>query len=207
MSTLLRRVAPWLLAGLVLGALGALGACAPHLEPVGQVAEARQEGTSPPLEVELVARTPHLATYPCGEQCHDARVSDPRPRALTTFHVGRAVSHGPALDFCDDCHDMADVDMLVLLDHATRVSFDASDALCAQCHGSIHDDWEAGTHGLTTGGWRGHVERRLCTACHDPHAPGPLHFEALPVPADVRLNERAHAHDERAREPAHEEMP
>lgn len=163
-------------------------ACAPHEEPVGRV-EVRPEPGDEPLEVELVARTPHLATYPCGAQCHDARTSDPTPRALTTFHVGRVVSHGPALDFCDDCHDMADVDMLVLLDHQTRVGFDASDTVCAQCHGSIHDDWEAGTHGLTTGGWRGHVTRRLCTACHDPHAPDRLHFEALPVPADVRLRE------------------
>jgi len=147
------------------------------------------------IENERVSRTPHLATSPCRAPCHDDRTPDPTPRALTTFHVGRTVTHGPALDFCDDCHDLEDVDSLVLLDHDTRVGFDASDGLCAQCHGSIHDDWEAGIHGLTTGGWRGTVQRRLCTACHDPHAPARLHFEALPVPQDVRLTERQHDSD------------
>ncbi len=182
--------------------------------PVSEVEPATEE--SQPLDVELVARTPHLPTYPCGSQCHDERVPNPEPRPLTTFHVGRVVRHGPALDFCNDCHDLEDVDSLVLLDGQTRVSFDASDALCGQCHGQIHADWEAGTHGLTTGGWRGRVQRRLCTACHDPHAPDRLHFEALPVPADVRMHSPARAHEEtteptdhhdEAPRAAHEEAP
>jgi hypothetical protein len=175
-------------------ALG-LAACAPHAEAVGRVEPIeRVEGvpsSEAAIEIERVARTPHLATYPCGAQCHDDRTPDPTPRPLVMFHVGRTVAHGPALDFCNDCHDLDDVDQLVLLDGTTRVGFDASDALCAQCHGGIHDDWEAGVHGLSTGGWRGTIERRLCTACHDPHAPDRLHFEALPVPADVRLHEHA----------------
>ena len=53
---------------------------------------------------------------------------------------------------------------------------------CAQCHGEKHRDWSEGIHGLNTGGWRGTVSRRLCTACHDPHAPGPIHLQALPPP-------------------------
>jgi hypothetical protein len=166
-----------------------------HGEPVGSV-ELRElagaPGTAATRTVELVARTPYLPTYPCGEQCHDDRVADPTPRALALFHVGRTVEHGPALDFCNDCHAMDDVDQLVLLDGTTHVGFDASDPLCAQCHGGIHDDWEAGIHGLTTGGWQGTVQRRLCTACHDPHAPGPLHFQALPVPVDARGALRPH---------------
>ncbi len=175
-----------------------VGACSRHAPSVGSVAAERLPdgpAAQTSIEVERVARTPHLATYPCGAQCHDDRTPDPTPRALTTFHVGRTVRHGPALDFCDDCHDLDDVDSLVLLDHDTRVGFDASDGLCAQCHGSTHDDWEAGIHGLTTGGWRGTVQRRLCTACHDPHAPARLHFEALPVPADVRLRAPRAEHD------------
>lgn len=164
-----------------------VGACTAHVEPVGRVGEGASADVHPgEREIELVARTPFLATYPCGEQCHDDRSADPTPRRLSTFHVGRVVAHGPALDFCDDCHDLDDVDSLVLLDGTTRVGFDGSDGLCAQCHGAVHDDWEAGIHGISTGGWQGHVERRLCTACHDPHAPGPLRFEALPVPADAR---------------------
>lgn len=176
------------------------GGCVPHAEPVGRVGAVEQ--TSDEREIELVARTPYLPTYPCGEQCHEDRTPDPTPRPLVTFHAGRTVSHGPALDFCDDCHDLDDVDSLVLLDGTTRVGFDSSDGLCAQCHGSVHDDWEAGIHGISTGGWRGRIERRLCTACHDPHAPSPLHFEALPVPVDARRAAHHQAtHDEPGEEP------
>jgi hypothetical protein len=173
---------------------------APSTGPVGAVVPHAEASAH---TVELVARTPYLPTYPCGTQCHDDRTPDARPRALVLFHVGREVHHGPALDFCDDCHAMDDVDQLVLLDGVTHVGFDASDALCAQCHGNLHDDWEAGIHGLSTGGWQDHVERRLCTACHDPHTPGDITLTALPVPESARrvhrpLHARGHdaAHDD-----------
>ncbi len=161
-------------------------ACASPAEDVGSVESA--EGAARPEDrtIEILPRTPHLATYPCGEQCHADRTPDPTPRTLTLFHVGRVIDHGPALHFCTSCHATENLDELVLLDGTTRVSFDASDQLCAQCHGTVHDDWGAGIHGLSTRGWRGRVERRQCAACHDPHAPDPLHFEALPVPVDAR---------------------
>lgn len=152
--------------------------------------ESLPEGAPAERTVRIVPRTPALATYPCGEQCHDARAPDPTPRELSTFHAGRRVAHGPALTWCGDCHAIAEPDHLVALDGTTPISFDASDALCAQCHGERHRDWAEGIHGLSTGGWRGTVERRLCTACHDPHAPDRIALEALPPPA---LDPRARA--------------
>lgn len=136
----------------------------------------------------LVPRTPFLAAYPCGEQCHDARTPDRTPRELREFHAGRRVEHGPALGWCERCHSLEAPDSLVSLS-GEPIAFDASDRLCAQCHGPEHADWGEGMHGSTTGGWRGTVRRRLCTACHDPHAPGPLHFEALPPPTGERPEE------------------
>lgn len=131
--------------------------------------------------VEVLPRIPHLPTFPCAEQCHADRMPDPTPRALTLFHAGRTVDHGPAIRWCDRCHAVDDLDHLTLMD-GRLVSFDESDRICAQCHGERHRDWEAGIHGTLTGGWRGAVQRRTCTACHDPHAPGPIRFEALPPP-------------------------
>jgi hypothetical protein len=166
-------------------ALSVSPACAPERAPPHRVERAvRERGDHVDAErvIAVVPRTPHLATFPCSEQCHAAREGDPTPRALTQFHAGRRIDHGPALGWCDRCHSIEDPDHLVTLDGATRVSFDASDQICAQCHGEKHRDWAEGVHGLNTGGWRGTVQRRLCTACHDPHAPGPLRFEALPPP-------------------------
>lgn len=153
-------------------------ACAPERAP--SAADRDAEASARERTIELVPRTPHLATYPCA-QCHQDRVPDPTPRALREFHAGRVVTHGPALAWCERCHVLEEPDSLRLID-GTRVSFDASDAICGQCHGPEHADWEAGMHGLSRGGWRGTVRRPLCTACHDPHAPGPLTFEALPPP-------------------------
>lgn len=144
--------------------------------------EARfRDGVAYPRTVEIAARTPHLATYPCAEQCHDSLEPSPTPRALVLFHTARRLDHGPAVAWCDRCHSMTDSDRLALFDGAL-VSFDESDRVCAQCHGEKHRDWSRGLHGAQTGGWMGTTQRWLCTACHDPHAPERLELEALPPP-------------------------
>ena len=189
---------------LAVTALSLLTACAPEVLPHPVRASDQVDGVPAERVIELVPRTPHLATYPCGAQCHDSRAADPRPRELSTFHAGRVVEHGPALDWCQRCHSIDDPDELVLLDGTTRVSFDASDRVCAQCHGEKHRDWSHGIHGLETGGWRGTVQRRLCTACHDPHAPGDIRLTALPTP-ELGLPHAAGAHGHAAHEGTHHE--
>ena len=156
----------------------------------GPEASTESSETSPsPTEIVLVPRVPHLATYPCGEQCHDAREPDAAPRALALFHAGREAAHGPAVRWCDDCHSIEDPERLRLLG-GDLVSFDDSDRVCGQCHGEKHRDWRNGIHGLSTGGWQGTVWRRTCTACHDPHTRGSIWLEALPAPErDPRVNE------------------
>ena len=159
----------------------ALGCARVPPRPVSDTADL-PEGAPAERTVEIVPRTPYLTTFPCGQQCHEAREPDPTERALVTFHAGRRIEHGPAIHWCDDCHSIAEPDHLVSLDGATAISFDESDQVCAQCHGEKHRDWAVGIHGLSTGGWRGPVQRRLCTACHDPHTPDRIRLEALPPP-------------------------
>ncbi len=91
------------------------------------------------------------------------------------------MDHGPAIRFCDGCHSLEEPDQLRRMD-GSLVDFDASDQICAQCHGEKHRDWVRGLHGTVTGGWRGVVVHRQCTACHDPHAPSRIVLEALPPP-------------------------
>jgi hypothetical protein len=155
-------------------AIALLGACAPDAH--------RPDAAPPPSAVVvLVPRTPYIATFPCGSQCHDAREPNLTRRELTVFHVGRHIEHGPANQWCSDCHAVDSSDRLRTID-GTLITFDESDQLCGQCHGEKHRDWSRGIHGLQTGGWTGVAERRLCTACHDPHTPGRIHFESLPPP-------------------------
>lgn len=147
-----------------------------------EVPSGASSGASPvERTVEILPRIPHLPTYPCAEQCHADRMPNPTPRELTLFHAGRTVEHGPAIRWCDRCHAVDDTDHLTLMD-GHLITFDESDQICGQCHGEKHRDWEVGVHGTLTGGWRGTVYRRTCTACHDPHTPGDIHFEALPPP-------------------------
>ncbi|MEQ9074151.1 MAG: cytochrome c3 family protein [Sandaracinaceae bacterium] len=154
-----------------------------------EASPAASDAPASPLEVVLVPRIPHLAAYPCGAQCHDAREPDAAPRDLAMFHSGRELEHGPAVRWCDDCHSIEEPDRLRLRS-GELVSFDDSDRVCGQCHGEKHRDWRDGIHGLSTGGWRGTVRRRTCTACHEPHAPEPIWLEALPPPEpDPRVSE------------------
>ena len=145
----------------------------------GSPAESREERV-----ITVVARVPDLVTFPCAERCHGDREPDPTPRTLTEFHTTIELAHGSAAQWCGFCHRVEDPDHLRLINGAT-VSFDDSDQVCGQCHGEMHRDWAEGIHGLDTGTWNGAASRRTCTACHDPHAPGPLTLVALPPPSRV----------------------
>lgn len=135
--------------------------------------------------VTVLARTPHLATYPCMARCHTARAPNPTPREMREFHTGRVLRHGPTIRACDFCHPSGDLDHLRLIT-GEAVSFDASYRLCGQCHGEKLRDWERGVHGSQTGSWSGDRARRACAVCHDPHAPARPQFDALPPPQNDR---------------------
>ncbi|MBL9119110.1 MAG: hypothetical protein JNL80_04255 [Phycisphaerae bacterium] len=95
-------------------------------------------------------------------------------------------------DRCVNCHDTVDRERLTLRDGST-VPFVDSPNLCAQCHGTLFRDWQAGVHGKTLGSWRtGSAEQRRlqCVECHDPHSPKYPPFEPLPPPNTLRMGEQ-----------------
>lgn len=135
-------------------------------------------------DIVIANRTADLATYPCMERCHADLPPDPTPGELTEFHTTIDLAHGSAAEACGFCHRSDNLDTLRLISGEV-VTFDRSERICGQCHGEIHEDWHRGIHGLDTGTWNGATTRRTCTACHDPHAPGRIVYEALPPPTEA----------------------
>ena len=92
------------------------------------------------------------------------------PGVAKDFHRGLKVNHGNLS--CTACHDQ-DRSLLHLAD-ATKLEFDQSMKLCAQCHGVQYRDYSKGAHGGMNGYWdlrRGGRERNTCIDCHAPHSP------------------------------------
>jgi len=133
------------------------------------IAPADQAPSVSTLSIE--PRSQLIATYPCS-QCHKDRTPNPERRTLTLFHVVRnaELDHGDKSLWCYQCHSVKDIDKLVIA-NGSLVSFDEADKLCGGCHGDKGRDWRAGIHGSTIGYWRGPKTRKLCTNCHNPHAP------------------------------------
>lgn len=87
------------------------------------------------------------------------------------FHEKMKVSHGT--NTCYSCHDQEDRTKLHLA-NGTKLNFDQSQQLCAQCHGVQHRDYQHGSHGGMNGYWdlqRGPRDRNSCLSCHSPHTP------------------------------------
>lgn len=135
--------------------------------------------------IEVVARSSHIPTFSCVEQCHADREPNPTPRALTEFHTQRVLEHGSRIHWCSSCHLDTNLDRFTLMD-GNSVPFDQAYELCGQCHGDKLRDWRAGIHGLQTGAWNGVIQRRSCPACHDPHHPSDRSLIALPPPERPR---------------------
>jgi hypothetical protein len=153
-------------------------------EPKGKPRDANVAPAAELASLTVPPRTPHIATFPCVEQCHKQREPNTNKRELTEFHSLKHLEHGDTTFWCNFCHNADDLDRLRLLDGRT-VTFDESYRLCGECHGDKRRDWQAGIHGLQTGSWNATAPkvRRPCTACHDPHAPRRPLFQPLPPPS------------------------
>ncbi|MBT3218562.1 MAG: hypothetical protein HN348_05675 [Proteobacteria bacterium] len=99
--------------------------------------------------------------------CHGVKPAD----GPADFHGAISINHGDLA--CTACHDPNDTTLLHLAD-TTTVEFGDTMALCAQCHGPQHRDYQHGSHGGMTGYWdltRGPRSRNHCVDCHSPHTP------------------------------------
>ena len=102
-----------------------------------------------------------------GSQAQSALLKADAPK---DFHDGLKVDHGGIA--CASCHDQ-DRSLLHLAD-GSKLEFDQSLQLCAQCHGVQYRDYSRGAHGGMNGYWdlrRGGRERNTCVDCHSPHNP------------------------------------
>jgi len=123
----------------------------------------------------------------CSE-CHALFPSPAVPRETLFQHTHIRLSHG-LNDSCYNCHDRANRDALVVRGGET-IGFERSVELCAQCHGLVFRDWQAGIHGRTSGSWETNSpdRRRLrCSECHDPHSPAFPPVVPLPGPSTLRM--------------------
>ena len=180
--------------------VAALGAGACHREAPHEHRDAPHTQT-----IQVVPRTPLIATFSCMAQCHSRLAPNPAQRELRTFHVDKRLNHGQTLTWCTFCHQDDQLDSLHLI-NGTLVPFDEAYRVCAQCHEERYRDWTRGVHGSTTGSWRDVGVRRSCPTCHNPHDPHRGQFEALPPPARERAlgpHEGGHGAIEGSPERAH----
>jgi formate-dependent nitrite reductase cytochrome c552 subunit len=102
---------------------------------------------------------------------------------------------------CFNCHNETNLETLQTRD-GRELKITESPQLCGSCHGPTYRDWEAGVHGRTSGYWDralGPIDRKVCTSCHNPHAPkfqpwkpAPRPHALHPVMAGVGQEEKPH---------------
>ncbi len=119
--------------------------------------------------------------FPCS-QCHAYMKPNPTRRELT-YHtkISKGFNHAKEQRWCLDCHNPNDRDKLRLAS-GKLITFEESEYLCGQCHGTIFRDWKAGVHGKRTGQWNGKKVYRLCVTCHYPHWPKFRPLKPMPPP-------------------------
>ncbi len=112
---------------------------------------------------------------------------EPRPgyeqaTNIPGLHTGIEVLHGDLT--CRSCHSPPDFQEFRLVDGRT-VQYAEVIKLCAQCHGSIKNDYDNGAHGGMRGYWdldRGPRDRNHCLVCHDAHQPAVPRMVPAPAP-------------------------
>jgi hypothetical protein len=120
----------------------------------------------------VLARTPAIEKYPCST-CHTVPLERMRGPAGSPrrAHWDVRLHHAPAaVMICGTCHMPDAPDTLQTLQR-TKVDFDHSHQVCAQCHARQADEWASGAHGKRAGGWAPPRVVLACTQCHNPHQP------------------------------------
>ena len=152
------------------GAAGHGLSSAPYLAGLATV---RVEGDYPrPFLV--TARSGKIGRYPCAS-CHDRPLKNLKaglPPKMRGTHREIARPHAPASTLaCQDCHEDAGGMNHLRLADGSRVAFDHSYRVCAQCHFQQARAWAGGGHGKRLGGWAAPRVVKNCAGCHNPHDP------------------------------------
>lgn len=146
---------------------------------------------------DLVTAKEEIEVFEC-YACHDEgrklelKYDENRELVIPDEHSDIVMGHGThgRNNNCFNCHN--DVNLLLLQARdGLDLKFEESTVLCGSCHGPTHRDWEAGSHGRTSGFWdrtQGPFKKQDCVNCHNPHAP---RFPGRkPAPAPNYLRER-----------------
>ena len=98
---------------------------------------------------------------------------------------------------CFNCHIDDNLKQLQTRD-GRALNFEESTQLCGSCHGPTYRDWEAGSHGRTSGYWNrtpagkvqgqmdGPFKKQDCVNCHNPHSPKFPGRKPAPAPNHLR---------------------
>lgn len=115
--------------------------------------------------------------YTCHEEGKQAvlKFDDKKQLVIPEEHEDIVMGHGThgRNNNCFNCHDENNLLMLQPRD-GRALKLGESTNLCGSCHGPTHRDWEAGSHGRTSGFWNrkaGAFTKQNCVNCHDPHKP------------------------------------
>ena len=151
--------------------------------------------------------------YTCHEEGkkQELKFNDKQQLVVPDEHSDIVMGHGThgRNNNCFNCHN--DSNLLQLQPRDGRVlKFEESTILCGSCHGPTYRDWEAGSHGRTSGYWNrtkagmeqgpvdGPYKKQDCVNCHNPHspkfpgrqpAPAPNHLRDQPEPAESSHSE------------------
>jgi len=119
------------------------------------------------------AREPYMLHFSCNE-CHSKPLDELRSELSPTAkkaHWDIHIDHADATTMsCATCHPSDNLDELQTLE-GSRVSFNHSYKVCAQCHSTQFKDWQGGAHGKRLGGWTKPRIAKTCVGCHNPHKP------------------------------------
>jgi len=122
---------------------------------------------------QTLARTGHITQYPCSS-CHSEPLADLQSALSTTdpkAHWSIDMAHADrSVMQCTTCHNPENLDTLQTLT-GSKVEFDHSYQVCAQCHSGLAEDWAGGAHGKRVAGWAPPRVVNNCTDCHNPHQP------------------------------------
>lgn len=136
----------------------------------------------PPEHADLIYAMRNCKACHADTPDYQIKTNDDGDTIIPEAHAAdKIMSHGPAHrnSRCYNCHNPNKLDEL-LTDEGIHLKLTEGTRLCISCHGTSGRDWEAGSHGRTTGHWdrtAGPQVREGCTSCHDPHSP---HFPQMP---------------------------
>lgn len=153
-----------------------------RVEPSALLVEPRRIAMTDPPRILVEGQLEHC------NACHQIFRSAHGGGESIHYHAEIQLAHGLNAR-CVNCHDANDRERLTLRD-GTTIPYAEAPLLCAQCHGTVYRDWQAGTHGKTLGSWKvgEPAQRRLqCNECHDPHSPRYPGYVPLPGPQTLRM--------------------